>query len=492
MNNPIPRPVDATVRSRRERSSWLRRTLRLSQQESVASATMTATGDNFFNAFAIYLQASATQMGALTAVPQLFGAWMQLLSIWIGTRWSRKNLVVVVAALQAVVVAAIGWIAMAQLQQPSLWLIVLASAYSAALNLIQPHWRAWMGSIVPARRRGTFFAVRTRLTMVSSLLIFIAGGGMLTLCARSDSTGLGFALLFAFAALGRACSSLLLWKMHDPDPVGEDQSHRKLRTSLRQMIHALREPGFRHYTLFLSGMMGAVAISAPFFAVHMLSGLGFTYLEYSVNAAASIVTQFLLLGFWGRFSDRHGNRLVILVTGCALPCLPLLWLVSPNFYYLLLVQVASGAVWSGFSLSTSNFLYDLRPHRTGFAAYAAVQASITAAVVFAGGLAGGLLAAQAPTLVTLLPGALELSSPLFLVFASSAALRVLVIAWFIPRVNEPQVRRRPEGLALIYRISKFSALSGVSLDWLTVTRKKETRKKTPRKEPSDTPQQQDD
>jgi MFS family permease len=215
-----------------------------------------------------------------------------------------------------------------------------------------------------------------------------------------------------------------------------------------------------------------VAISAPFFAVHMLKGLGFTYLQYSINAAASIVTQFLLLGFWGRFSDRHGNRLVILLTGSILPCLPLLWLVSPNFYYLLLVQVASGAAWSGFTLCTSNFLYDLRPHRTGFAAYAAVQASITAGMVFVGGLAGGFLAANAPQLVAQMPQWLAPSSPLFLVFATSAALRVMVIAWFFPRAHEPQVRRRPEGLKLIYRISKFSALSGISLDWLTVTRKK--------------------
>jgi len=223
-------------------------------------------------------------------------------------------------------------------------------------------------------------------------------------------------------------------------------------------------------------MMGAVAISAPFFAVHMLNGLGFTYLEYSINAAASIVTQFLLLGFWGRFSDQYGNRMVILLTGCMLPCLPLLWLLSPNFYYLLLVQIVSGAVWSGFTLCTSNFLYDLRPHRTGFATYAAVQASITAAVVFVGGISGGFLPAYAPDLVTLLPSWLAPSSPLFLIFVASGALCVLVIAWFIPRVNEPQVRRRPEGLKLIYRISKFSALSGISLDWLTVTRKKRPKK----------------
>jgi hypothetical protein len=36
---------------RRDRSSWLRCTLRLSQQEAAASSTMTATSDNFFNAY---------------------------------------------------------------------------------------------------------------------------------------------------------------------------------------------------------------------------------------------------------------------------------------------------------------------------------------------------------------------------------------------------------------------------------------------------------
>jgi MFS family permease len=100
-----------------------------------------------------------------TAVPQLFGAWMQLLSIWIGARLPRKQLVVAVAVFQAAVVATIGWIATENLSQPTVWLIVLVSVYSAALNLIQPHWRAWMGGIVPPRRRGAFFAVRTRLTM---------------------------------------------------------------------------------------------------------------------------------------------------------------------------------------------------------------------------------------------------------------------------------------------------------------------------------------
>src|SRR5687768_7960594 len=138
-------------------------------------------------------------------------------------------------------------------------------------------------------------------------------------------------------------------------------------------------------------MQGMVAISAPFFAVYMLTELQFTYLQYSLNAVASIATQFITLSFWGRMSDRFGNRLVMVITSCIIPTLPLWWLVSPNFYYLLWVQALSGFAWSGFSLSTSNYLYDIRPHRTHFAAYAAVQSAIGATLVFAGALFGGYL-----------------------------------------------------------------------------------------------------
>jgi MFS family permease len=44
-----------------------------------------------------------------------------------------------------------------------------------------------------------------------------------------------------------------------------------------------------------------------------------------------------------------------------LPVVPVLWLFSDNFWYLLAVQAVGGLVWAGFSLSTGNFLYDLRP-----------------------------------------------------------------------------------------------------------------------------------
>ncbi|MGD8672424.1 MAG: hypothetical protein PVH86_03850, partial [Thiogranum sp.] len=96
----------------------------------------------------------------------------------------------------------------------------------------------------------------------------------------------------------------------------------------------------------------------------MLRDLQFTYLQFMANTAMAVLVQFLTLNTWGRISDVFGNRLILVTAGSVIPALPLLWLVSANFWYLLGVQVVSGFAWAGFSLSAGNFLYDLVPaHR---------------------------------------------------------------------------------------------------------------------------------
>ncbi|MDO8908984.1 MAG: MFS transporter [Pseudohongiella sp.] len=462
------------------RTTWLRRTLNLSQKEAVASATMTATGDNFFNAFAIFLQASALQMGCLTAIPQLFGALFQILSAWLGDYLPRKPMVVVAAAFQTAVVACLAALAIIRPANSVWWLIFLAIFYFSCINFIQPQWRAWMGSIVPQRRRGAFFASRTRLTMMASLLIFTGGGALLTASERAGYVWLGFAALFSIAAVGRLFSSRLMHQMHDPDPRPHPERRRGFLPSMRQLLASLHDKTFRDYSFFVAGMQGVVAISAPFFAVYMLRDLQFSYFEYSLNAIASIVTQFLTLSFWGRFTDRFGNRIVMQFCCLTIPVIPVLWMISPDFYYLLMVQVVSGLVWSGFSLSTANYLYDIRPHRSDFAVYAAVQSSLSAIAIFAGAMLGGLIAAGAPLLFEAF-GFLDswMNSPLFVVFFVTAILRTVVALWFLPRANEPLARRRPKVLQLILRVSRFNAITGVSLDWLSVTRKSSRKKNNP-------------
>ena len=455
---------------RSSRKAWLRLTLRRSQQEAVASSAMSATSDNFFNAFALFLGASLLQMGWVSGLPQLFGAFSQLLSVWIASYYRRRHFIVLVASAQTLVV--VGLAALAALSgSDSVWVfITLAMLYQCGLNLIQPHWRAWMGSLVPPRRRGTFFAARTRLSMLASLAVFLLGGGILSVTTHIGMTWLGFSLLFGAAAIGRLVSAKLLWHMHDPDPHHPRVPGLFTRT-VRQYREAMKDRTFRQYSLFIASMNAMVAISAPFFAVYMLQNLQFTYFEYVLTNVVSVATQFVTLGYWGRFSDRYGNRLVIRVTSCLLPFLPLLWVFSSDFIYILAIQAISGFCWAGFSLSTANYLYDIRPFRTDFASYAALQSSLSAAFVFVGALTGGIIAAQADVHISSLNWH-WLSEAVFVVFISSSLLRALVTLWFVPRLIEPHVRPRPKLLKIIFRVRGFNAISGLVLDWLTVVRRK--------------------
>lgn len=464
-------PAASTYSRRSERNLWLRCTLRRSQQEAVASSMMTATSDNFFNAYAIFLGASLAQMGFVTGLPQLFGALSQLLSVWLASHFSRRTFIVFCATFQAGIVLAMGALA-ALRPEHGVWIFIgLAVCYHGFINLIQPHWRAWMGSIVPERRRGAFFAARTRLTMGASLSVFFVGGGILTFTDSMQMAWLGFTLLFSIAAMGRFVSAWLLLQMHDPDPREPKQRGVFVQT-LGNFRGAWKDKTFRQYSLFVASMQAMVAISAPFFAVYMLEDLKFTYFEFVLASVASIATQFVTLKFWGRFSDQFGNRLVMIITSSLIPSLPLLWLFSDNYLYILLIQAFSGLAWSGFTLSTANYLYDIRPFRSDFATYAALQAALSAGLVFVGAMVGGTIATHAADFLIWSGWDSWLTSPIFVVFLVSTLMRTLVTLWFIPRSVEPKVRPRPQLLKLVFRIRGFNAISGVSLDWLTVVKRR--------------------
>jgi MFS family permease len=470
MSDPQAAPIASATKTPLQRPRYrLLRTLEHSQKEAVASSAMTSSCENFTNAFALHLGASNLQMGFLTGMPQLLGSMMQLISVWIGSYLSRRRIVLFAAILQTLLMFAFA--TLAALQRPGLVqsLIMLVMLYHATSNLIQPQWRAWMGSLVPQKQRGRFFASRTKLTIATSLGMFLLGGILLTLSARFSAAWVGFFFLFFISAIGRAFSCYFLWSMHDPHANESDNRKPQFFATLGLIGQSMRDKTFRNYTFFVAGMQGAVGISGPFFAVYMLEELHYTYLEYSINLMASIATQFTMLRYWGKVSDSHGNRFIMLLCSSAIPVIPLLWLISDNYYWLLVAQLFSGLAWSGFNLTTANYLYDIRPHHTDFATYAASQAGITAVLVFIGSIAGGYLAHVAPGINNKLP--VTLGSALFIVFIVSALLRAAVLLWFIPRAEEPQIRTRPQLLQIIFRIARYNSISGVALDWMTVTEK---------------------
>jgi MFS family permease len=436
------------------------RSLRHSLKDAAAFATMIGIGETYLSAFALFLKASTPQIGLLASLPPLLASLVQLLSAWLGRLTGRRKTIVVTGAS----VQALAWLPLFWL--PALFphyavplLIASVVVYQAGAHLATPQWGSLMGDIVPTRRRGRFFALRTRIVSAMTFLSLAVGGLILHLASSKGDTLQGFAVLFSIAMLARLVSVYQLSRMHDPPghvaamevPVSRDWWRR------------LRQSNFVRFSVFFALMQFSVAIASPFFTVYMLRDLRFSYLLFMANTGTAIFAQFLTLNQWGRISDVFGNRRILAATAVVIPLLPLLWTISTKFWYLLIVQAVSGLSWAGFTLSASNFLYDLIS-RDKRATYLATHNILASTGIFCGALLGGYLGTILPTHFEFGGISARWFSPLLGVFVISTIVRATIVIALVPRIREVRNVRPISFADLIFRVTRVNALAGMFFD----------------------------
>ena len=433
------------------------RSLKHSIWDGVFFSAMVGGAESYVSAFAIFLKATTAQIAVLASLPPLLASFMQLVSAWLGRRTGkRKEIIVAGALIQATCFVPMALLPLLFPHAAVMLLVVVVVFYFAGPNLGSPQWGSLMGDLVPGNRRGRFFALRTRLSSLASFTALIAAGFVLDAFDSAGATYWGFAGVFGVAALCRLASAYHLNRIHDPGgqvAALEAPWHAEIWRGLRQT-------GLWRFSLFHASMQFAVAIASPFFTLYMLRDLEFSYLQFMVNTAASMCMQFLTLNRWGRLSDLFGNRIILITTGCIIPVLPSLWLVSPNYVYLLGVQSVSGLVWAGFTLSATNFVFDLTPsaHR---ATLMAVHNVLAAMAVFLGAVIGGYLGTHLPTQIELFGARFEWLTSLYGVFAISAFARLCVAGVFLPRLEEVRRVRPMSASGLIFRVTRVHPVSGM-------------------------------
>ncbi len=460
MNEPTTASAPARSNDKRAAAPAMELSLRHSMKDGAAYAVMMGIGETYLSAFALFLKASTPQIGLLASLPPLLGSLAQLVSAWFGRLAGRRRPIILAGAgLQA-----LAWLPITLL--PLLFpgaavplLIGSVVVYHCGANLAAPQWASLMGDLVPAKRRGRFFARRTSLVSLMTFLALAAGGLILNEATAAGETLAGFVVLFGIAMSARAISTWYLARMHDPG--GHAVTFRGI--ARESWWRQLGQSNFVRFSMFYALMQFSVAIASPFFAVYMLRDLQFSYAQFMANTGMSVLAQFLTLSQWGRISDVFGNRRVLSVTGMMLPLMPLLWVVSPNVWYLLLVQVLSGLSWAGFTLAAGNFLYDLIEPRKR-ATYLSVHNILASVGIFVGALLGGYLGVVLPVRVEVLGTSLSWLSPLLGVFAVSALMRTIVLFVLLPRIRE--VRRvRPISFSeVIFRVTRVHALAGLMFD----------------------------
>lgn len=352
---------------------------------------MAGLRDTFITPFAIALGAVTSQIGLLTAVPNLLASLAQVKSADVTERLkSRKRAISVSVLVHALMFLPIPLIPFFIKDRAVEFLIFFYVLHLSFGNFAAPPWGSLISEYIPAAKRGKYFGFRNKsLGLITAASVFL-GGVLLNRFEKGDIF-LGYAALFLIAFIARMCSWYYLNKMYEPPFRVREEA----KFSFFEFVINIRRSNFTKFVFYVAAITFCVNISSPFFAVYMLRDLRISYLAYTLITLAATITTLLAMERWGHKIDLFGNIKVLRLCSFFVPFIPMLWLFSSNFIYLIGIQVVAGFFWAGFNLAASNFIYDAvsPPKRTRCIAYFNV---INGVAIFLGAALGGYIAKYLP------------------------------------------------------------------------------------------------
>jgi Arabinose efflux permease len=267
-------------------------------------------------------------------------------------------------------------------------LICLNAMRTAMSNFCNPAWTAMVADLVPAESRARYFGKRNVAIIVSSIIAAPLAGQIVK--SLSDVPGfphLGFQAIFALSFVIGMLSSVSFARIPDA-AVHEATSPKPHGFPLKALLADRRFLGFVVSALVWNT---ALQVSAPFFNVYIVSGLGGNAAWVGiVTAVSSVTTLFGQLAFT-RITDRKGDVFALVVTGLLIPLLPLSWMIVTAPEQVCIINFASGILWAGYNLANFNILLKITPDDHRPEATAIYQTVVIASAAI-GPIIGGALA----------------------------------------------------------------------------------------------------
>jgi len=397
-----------------------------SVSDGVAWSVMAGAGDEYLSPYAIHLGASNLEIGLLSSLPGLVASLAQLKTpALVEKSGNRKRIIVTNVFLHALMWAPIVLIPLVFRSFLGLILIIFTSIKAFFGGLPGPAWASLMGDLVPAQERGKYFGFRNKIVLATFLLASLSAGFFLNIFTK-ETLVYGFITLFLIAMLFRFISLYYLNKMYEP----KLKIDKKRDFTFFDFLKNAYKNNFGRFSLYLALLLLATSIAGPFFTVFMLRDLKFSYLQYAIVHTTPAIVSFLILPWTGRLIDRLGTVRLIRMSGFLIPIVPLLWLLSTKFYFLVLVEIFSGFVWTIFNLCVFTFVFDTvrTPQvRTFCIAYSNV---LNGVAIFIGATIGGLLVTYVLKNTWLFVSALQI------IFLISGLVRLLVTLVLLPQIKE--------------------------------------------------------
>jgi MFS family permease len=366
------------------------RGLRVSIVEGAfAMVYSTLGGGMFLTGLALWLGANSFQIALIAAIPPLVTGFSFLSGYLVRRVGSRKKLVIWSAGIGRSVYAILVPFLLLRMKV-SLGLFFATVALSSLIMTIAGTiWQSWISDLVPEERRGRFFGLRNAIHGILGVTTAYAAGRGMDLLKAQGYEPVGYGLAFGLAVLFGVVSTVLLFKQPEPELVPCPA----LGLS-RTLLGPLKEPQFSKLILFLAVWFLTGTLASPFYIVHLIRNLHFSFTAIGVYSMIGGAIGMLFQLLWGRAIDRFGSRPVTVLSFAFVGVCPLLWLfATPTFYLPVWVDaLLNGVVWTGGSLGLWNLLLDLADDPTHRESYFAIYSVVTGLGAFVASLLSGVIA----------------------------------------------------------------------------------------------------
>lgn len=348
--------------------------------------------------FLRHLGASNTAIGCLPALYNLLVFLPGLLVVgYLGRRRRVRGYLFWIALLERFALLLLVPLTLAWGRTHPGWLIgalfLIISVHAGAMGFNQPAYWVVVGKCVPPAWRGRLFGYAGGIAGVLGLGM----DGLLRRLLSGPDGGFpyGYAMAFLIGFVLMTVSVLPLGIVREPSgqPRAEGDPHTGHygRDSLRVWR---TDAGFRRF-LYGQIALTLAALAAPFYVLYAERHLhAHTDSVAGYTAALVLVASFGSLG-WGAWSDRAGNKVVLLAASACAALASVLALIalSPLLFYGVFIALALGT--AGMNIAGNNIVMEYAGSPREIPLYTAIYNAVTALPRAAAPLLGGLIADHA-------------------------------------------------------------------------------------------------
>jgi hypothetical protein len=329
----------------------------ISLLEGALYSLMVGLGETYLVAFALSVGISAAHSSYLAIIPVILGSFLQFLFSQRASRSPHtKQWLMVCTGGQALVLLVLSAIGFSDLRPiTAQWLAALASLYWAFGFVAGPLWNTAIVRSIAYAELKSFFFRRNALTHVFSLISLVIA---CTVLGRSNAgsthaTWLISALL-AGAGLARLLS-MLSFRWHEFLPIAKEINEDGFG------VKWLKRPFVAPVLSFMFLVNLSVNVSGPFFAAYMLKDLHLDFIEYNIILGSAFVSRMLAGYLLNPWVQKFGVKVLLVVGTAGITPLPFFYMITDQFYLLVLVQLLAGFTWGCYELGLTLSLIERVP-----------------------------------------------------------------------------------------------------------------------------------